>query len=89
MPGPSRWVWVAFATLVGALQGTLFAATGSLVGPLLAHAIINAVNLAYLRDFDPPARSTDRSARFGASDAQAPSPNHVLAGAARGDHGNG
>ena len=27
--------------------------TGSLVGPLLAHAIVNAANLTYLRDHDP------------------------------------
>jgi hypothetical protein len=33
--------------------GAIFAATGSLLGPLLAHAVINAVNLIYLRDHDP------------------------------------
>jgi uncharacterized protein len=51
--GPSRWVWASSATAVGALLGAIFALTGSLVGPLLAHAIINAVNLTYLRDHDP------------------------------------
>lgn len=51
--GPSRWVWTAWATAVGLLLGAIFAATGSLVGPLLAHAIVNAVNLGYLRDHDP------------------------------------
>jgi membrane protease YdiL (CAAX protease family) len=53
MKGPSRWVWASWATVVGAIFGGIFALTGSLVGPLLAHAIINAVNLTYLRDHDP------------------------------------
>ncbi|AUX25958.1 hypothetical protein SOCEGT47_065110 [Sorangium cellulosum] len=53
MRGPSRWVWVGWAMGVGVGLGALFAATGSLVGPLLAHAVVNAVNLSYLRDHDP------------------------------------
>lgn len=53
MKGPSRWVWVAWAAIVGAGLGAMFALTGSLVGPLLAHAIVNAVNLGYLRDHEP------------------------------------
>jgi hypothetical protein len=53
IPGPSRWVWVCWATFVGLAFGAIFAATGSLLGPLLAHAVINAVNLSYLRDHDP------------------------------------
>ncbi len=48
--GKSRWVWALWATGVGLVLGAIFAATGSLVGPLVAHAIINAVNLTYLRD---------------------------------------
>ncbi len=55
MKGPSRWVWVGWATVVGLGLGSIFALTGSLVGPLLAHAVVNAVNLAYLRDHDPGA----------------------------------
>jgi hypothetical protein len=55
MKGPSRWVWAGWATVVGLGLGAIFALTGSLVGPLLAHAVVNAVNLAYLRDFDPAA----------------------------------
>ena len=51
--GPSRWVWITWAMVVGLVLGTIFAATGSLVGPLLAHAVVNAVNLGYLRDHDP------------------------------------
>jgi membrane protease YdiL (CAAX protease family) len=55
MKGPSRWVWVGWATVVGLGLGAIFALTGSLVGPLLEHAVVNAVNLVYLRDHDPGA----------------------------------
>ncbi len=51
--GASRWVWVGWAMAVGAGLGSIFALTGSLVGPLLCHAVVNAVNLSYLRDHDP------------------------------------
>ena len=61
--GPSRWVWVAWATVVGLGFGSIFALTGSLVGPLVAHAIVNAVNLAFLRAYDPSeAESSGRAA---------------------------
>jgi membrane protease YdiL (CAAX protease family) len=50
--GPSRWVWTGWATVVGLALGGAFALTGSLIGPLLAHAIVNAANLSYLRDHD-------------------------------------
>jgi uncharacterized protein len=53
MRGPSRWVWVGWAMGVGLGLGAIFALTGSLVGPVLAHAVVNAVNLSYLRDHDP------------------------------------
>jgi CAAX protease family protein len=53
MPGPARWVWVCWAMAVGLVFGAIFYATGSLVGPLAAHAVINAVNLTFLRDHDP------------------------------------
>ena len=46
---------MAWATVMGLLFGILFAATGSLVGPIVAHAIINAANLRFLRDNDPEA----------------------------------
>jgi len=51
--GKSRWVWAGWATGVGLGLGAIFALTGSLVGPLLAHAIVNAANLTFLRDHDP------------------------------------
>jgi len=58
--GPSRWVWTGWATAVGLCLGAIFAATGSLVGPLLAHTIVNAVNLGYLRDHDPGEKDPER-----------------------------
>jgi uncharacterized protein len=58
MPGPSRWIWVAWASLVGIGLGVIFQLTGSLVGPVLAHALVNGLNLAHLKhhDADPPRR---------------------------------
>jgi len=58
LKGPSRWVWVTWASVVGLALGGVFALTGSLVGPLLAHAIVNAVNLAFLRDHDHEGEQT-------------------------------
>jgi membrane protease YdiL (CAAX protease family) len=51
--GRARWGWIGWATLMGLVFGTVFAATGSLLGPLLAHAAINHSNLRFLRDNDP------------------------------------
>lgn len=59
--GRSRLSWVAFATVVGLLFGGLFRATGSLVGPILAHALINGVNLRFLLNYPP----SDRAAMGG------------------------
>jgi membrane protease YdiL (CAAX protease family) len=53
LPGPSRWVWAVWAFLVGLAFGALFATTGSLLGPIVAHALINGVNLAFLKSYDP------------------------------------
>jgi membrane protease YdiL (CAAX protease family) len=50
MPGPSRWAWVAWASVVGLVFGAVFAGTGSLLGPIVAHAIINGFNLNYLQN---------------------------------------
>jgi hypothetical protein len=54
--GPARWGWMAWATLMGVVFGALFAATGSLAGPIAAHVAINAANLRFLRDNDPAPR---------------------------------
>ena len=54
--GRARWPWMAWATVMGLVFGAVFAATGSLVGPLVAHAAINHANLRFLRDGRPPRR---------------------------------
>jgi membrane protease YdiL (CAAX protease family) len=51
--GPSRWPWVAWASIVGLFFGAVFVATGSLLGPICAHALINGMNLNYLQNHDP------------------------------------
>lgn len=56
LPGPSRWVWVGWATAVGLLLGSLFVLTGSLAGPIAAHVLVNGINLSYLRAHDPGRR---------------------------------
>ena len=48
--GPSRWLWAGWAAALGLAFGCVFASTGSLVGPLVAHALINALNLFHLKD---------------------------------------
>ena len=57
--GPSRVWWMLWAGAAGLVLGAMFQAFGSLTGPILAHAAINAANLAYLRDHDPSARPAD------------------------------
>ena len=51
--GRSRLPWWAFATVVGLVLGALLRATGSLLGPLVAHAAINGLNLRFLVTHDP------------------------------------
>lgn len=51
--GRSRLSWAGFAMVVGLLFGALFRATGSLLGPIVAHALINAANLRFLLDHAP------------------------------------
>lgn len=53
MRGRSRLSWVLFATIVGLMFGALFRATGSLIGPIVAHALINAANLRFLLTHAP------------------------------------
>jgi membrane protease YdiL (CAAX protease family) len=54
--GPARWAWMGWATVMGLLFGGIFAATGSLIGPIAGHALINGANLRFLRDNDPSPR---------------------------------
>jgi membrane protease YdiL (CAAX protease family) len=45
--------------VVGLALGSMFCLTGSLLGPILAHGLINGLNLAYLKAHDtaPPRNS--------------------------------
>lgn len=54
--GRVGWVWSGWATVMAVLFGVLFLATGSLLGPIVAHAAINVANLRFIRDteVDPP-----------------------------------
>ncbi len=52
IPGRARWIWVAWASIMGLVLGLLFQTTGSLVGPVLAHATINGLNLRFLHHHD-------------------------------------
>ncbi|MGZ3419568.1 MAG: CPBP family intramembrane glutamic endopeptidase [Polyangiales bacterium] len=54
--GRSRLSWAIFAAVVGFLFAALFRVTGSLVGPIVAHAAINFVNLRFLIAHDPGRR---------------------------------
>ena len=46
--------WTGFSLLAGLALGALFEATGNLVAPVVAHALVNGVNLRILsRDYAP------------------------------------
>ncbi len=53
LPGKARFTWALWATIMGLIFGALFQATGSLLGPLVAHATINAMNLRFLQSHRP------------------------------------
>ena len=57
--GPARLAWALWAGVMGLLLGGLFVATGSLVGPIVAHVVTNAINLRFVRDHNatPPPRT--------------------------------
>lgn len=59
LPGKARFTWALWATIMGLLFGALFQATGSLLGPIIAHATINGMNLRFLQSHQstPPARA--------------------------------
>ena len=63
--GPSRWAWVIWAMIMGLSFGATFALTGSLAGPIVAHALINCLNLAYLKSHDPEPRRRDLGGLLG------------------------
>ena len=48
VPAPRLRVWSLFALLAGAVFAALFAWTGDLLAPALAHVMVNALNLRWL-----------------------------------------
>jgi membrane protease YdiL (CAAX protease family) len=48
LPRRRLWVYPVFATVAGLLLGVLRAGRGSVVPAMLAHVLVNAVNLAWL-----------------------------------------
>jgi hypothetical protein len=51
--GRARWAWAAWAAIMGMVFAGLFELTGHLEGAIVAHVIINTVNLRFLRDSEP------------------------------------
>lgn len=59
-PGPAFRLWTLFAAVAGALFGAIMLWRGNLLGPIVAHFAVNAVNLK--RVSDAAVRSGDSSA---------------------------
>jgi membrane protease YdiL (CAAX protease family) len=60
--GPTRAFlpWTLWAAIMGAVFGLLYALTGSLVGPIAAHVLINYENMHYLVSYDPVTVARER-----------------------------
>jgi membrane protease YdiL (CAAX protease family) len=52
--------WSLWALVMGVAFGALFLASGSLLPPLLAHALINHENMHYICNYDPTPLDIDR-----------------------------
>jgi membrane protease YdiL (CAAX protease family) len=48
VPRRAMWPWTVFAMVIGGLFGALFEWTGNLVAPVVAHTVVNAINLPVL-----------------------------------------
>ncbi len=70
--GYSRWIWVTWASCVGLVIGGIYVVFGTLSGPLFMHALINVVNLAYLRDYEPIADGRPMGGLLGSSRQDGP-----------------
>jgi len=70
--GPRRSFlpWTIWATLMGWVFGALYAATGELLAPVVAHFLINYENLHFIVAFDPKGA--------GDSSAQGPEPPRLV-----------
>ncbi|GAB5548658.1 MAG: hypothetical protein SangKO_084180 [Sandaracinaceae bacterium] len=60
-PRKDLWPWTLWALVMGFVLGGLHAATGSLLGPIVAHVWINYANLGFIVDHDPRAPQPDPS----------------------------
>ena len=52
-PGPSYRVWTAFAGVAGLVLAGLMLWRGNLLAPVVAHALVNGINLAKLTRSEP------------------------------------
>ncbi|MCA9583634.1 MAG: CPBP family intramembrane metalloprotease [Myxococcales bacterium] len=59
IPSRGMLIWPLWAALMGLALGSLYQLTGWIVGPILAHGLINYINLRHLRDKTP---SNERAA---------------------------
>lgn len=58
--GPARWIWAGWAFALGLALALVFRATGSLLGPIVAHVAINFANLRFVRDARIDARGAHK-----------------------------
>ena len=52
-PNGNWLTWGTWATVMGVAFGALYAATGTILAPVLAHAVINYENMQYICNYDP------------------------------------
>jgi membrane protease YdiL (CAAX protease family) len=53
-PDRRLWAWSLWAGVMGLLFGGIVALTGQLLGAVVAHVLINYLNLRFIRDVVPP-----------------------------------
>ena len=63
VPTRALMLWSVWAGLVGLVLGLIAQETGSLLGPLLAHGLINAINLRRIATFDAALDDVDHATR--------------------------
>ncbi len=59
-PRGTGFAWTLWALLMGLIFGVLFEASGSLIVPIAAHALINYENMQYICNYDPTYFDIDR-----------------------------
>lgn len=69
-PGPAFRIWTAFAALAGVFFGGLLVWRGNLLGPIVGHILVNAVNLRRLALSGGPASPGGDSVRLPRGSAQ-------------------